>query len=107
VTKKTLAKKIDEKKILAFTRKLKAMSQATDRLYRLFIKSLPEELVSHGSDLWWEREHVLAKEDIEAGRVRSYDDIEDLIADLHKAVEENEKKNYQNQEISASIPQFA
>lgn len=43
----------------------------------------PEYGVPYGSDEWWEITHKEALADIKAGRVKSFDSVEDLIADLH------------------------
>ncbi|MBM4402352.1 MAG: hypothetical protein FJ044_03855 [Candidatus Cloacimonetes bacterium] len=44
----------------------------------------PEYGVPYGSEEWWEMTHKEALADIKAGRVKSFDSVEDLIADLHK-----------------------
>lgn len=44
--------------------------------------SLPDGFLREGSKSWWEREHLLAKEDIRAGRVKSFDSIDEFIKSL-------------------------
>lgn len=47
--------------------------------------ALPERFFKEGSDLWWEREELLADEDIKYGRVsKGYDNAEELIAALKR-----------------------
>lgn len=43
----------------------------------------PDYGVPYGSDEWWEITHKEALADVKAGRVKSFDSVEDLIADLH------------------------
>ena len=43
------------------------------------LKSLPDSFLKEGSELWWEREQLLADEDIKAGRVTKFENIDQMV----------------------------
>lgn len=57
-----------------------SMQKRLEVLRKKIVKLLPAK---YGSDLWWEKENEEALEEVKQGKYTTYNNVQDLIKDLH------------------------
>ena len=57
-----------------------SLQKKLELLRKKIVKLLPAK---YGSDLWWEKENEEALEEVKQGKYTTYDNVDDLLKDLH------------------------
>lgn len=57
------------------------MQRQLETLRKKVVKLLPAK---YGNDLWWEKENEEALEEVKLGKYTVYNNVQDLIKDLHR-----------------------
>lgn len=62
--------------VMSLYREVVVMREALEKLYKKIVRVLPAK---EGTEEWWAREMALADEDIKAGRVTKFENVDQLI----------------------------
>ena len=75
MAKKSVSSTFDPTTALNLIREIAKTTEVLESLKKKLILALPAQ---YGSKLWWEKEHLLAREDIKAGRTYTLKSPDDL-----------------------------
>lgn len=70
---------------IARAKKIVSELEKIEELKKEVLRLLPNGIIPYGSKLWWEKEELMANEDIKKGKVYGpFDNASDLVKSLHK-----------------------
>jgi len=76
---------VDSKAIKSILEEMEFYRRGIANLRKKLLKILPEEMLSYGSDLWWEKSEFEADMDIKKGNIsKKYAEMDELLTDLQK-----------------------